>query len=109
MYFPKYIANDISLYFSFINVHFFYNHEDNESGILNALKTNKHLNTMQNHLLVPIRLHILTIRLLMTSASFINYHPGFCGESGPIGRQNKTCGANGPHCGAKEPPTAEPS
>ena len=30
-------------------------------------------------------------------------------EGGPIGRQNETCGAIGPPCGAKEPPTDEAS
>ena len=64
---------------------------------------------MQNHWVVQIRLHILAIRLLRTTASFIKDHPFFLLESGPIGRQNETCGAIGPPCGAKKPPTAEAS
>ena len=38
-------------------------------------ETNKHLNTMPKHWVVQIRLQILAIRLLRTTASFIKDHP----------------------------------
>ena len=63
--------------FSFANVYFFYIHGDNESGIFNVIETNKHLNTMKNHCVVQIRLHILAICLLRTTALFINDHSVF--------------------------------
>ena len=47
------------------------------SGVLNVIKTNKHLNTMGNHWVVQIRLHILAIRLLRTTALFVKDHPVF--------------------------------
>ena len=90
LYFPNNIANAVSLDFSFVNVNFFYIHGDNGSGILYVIETNKHLNTMQNHCVVQIRLHILAISLLRTTASFIKEQPVFLLESGPIGRQNDT-------------------
>ena len=66
------------LYIFFCNVCFFYIHGDNGSGILNVFKTNKHLNTLQNHWVVQIRLHILAIRLLRTTSLFLLDHPVFC-------------------------------
>ena len=66
------------LYIFFCNVFFFYIHGDNGSGILNVFKTNKHLNTLQNHWVVQIRLHILAIRLLRTTSLFLLDHPVFC-------------------------------
>ena len=51
-YFPKNIANPVSLDFSFVNVYFFHIHGDNESGVLNIIETNRHLSTMQNYWLV---------------------------------------------------------
>ena len=38
-----------SLYFSFVNVYFFYIYVDNGSGFINVFKTNKHFNIMQNY------------------------------------------------------------
>ena len=57
--------------------------------------------------MVQIRLHILAIVLLRTTASFNMDQPVFLVGKGPIGQQNETCGAIGPSSGAKEPPTAE--
>ena len=92
-----------------VNVFFFHLHGDDGSGILNIFETNKHQNTMQNHWVVQIRLHILAITLLRTTASFIKDHPAFLLQIGLIGRQNETCGAIRQCCGAKEPPTADAS
>ena len=64
---------------------------------------------MQHYWVVQIRRQIFTIRLLRTTALFIKAYPVFLLESGPIGRHNETCGAIGPPCRAKEPPTAEAS
>ena len=50
---------------------------DNGSGILNVFDTNKHLNTMKNHKVVQIPLHILTVCLLRTTALFIKDYPFF--------------------------------
>ena len=93
----------------FVNVYLFSIHEDNGSGIFNVIETNKHLNTMQNHWVVQIRLHILAIRLLRTTASFFKDTQYFLLESVPIGQQNETCGGIGQPCGAKEPPATEAS
>ena len=109
MYFAKNIANAVSLDLYFVNVYFFYIHGDNGSGILNVIEEKKHLNTIQNHWVVQIRLHILAFSLLRTTASFIKDHPVFLVGSGPIERQNETWGAIGPPCGANEPPPAEAS
>ena len=49
------------LFFPLANVYFFYIHGNNGSNILNVFKPNKHLNTMQNHWVVQIRLNILAI------------------------------------------------
>ena len=57
---------------------------------------------MQHYWVVQIRQQIFTICLLMTPLYFLL-------KSGPFGRQNETCGAIGPPCRAKEPPTAEAS
>ena len=67
----------LSLYIFLLSMFFFfYIHWDNVLGILNGFKTNKHLNPMQIHLVVQIRLHILA-----TSLFFKDYHV-FC-----VGRQ----------------------
>ena len=39
-----------------VSVNLFYLHGDNNSGILNVFERNKHLNTIQNHRVVQIRL-----------------------------------------------------
>ena len=89
LYFPK-ILQMLFLFnfFVVVNFNFFYFFGDNESGILNVIATNNHLNIIQNPLVVQIRLHILAICLLSTTL-YIQL------ESSPIGLQNKTCGAIG--------------
>ena len=63
---------NVSLDISFVNVYLFYVDEDNSSGILKQIfESNKHLNTMQNHWVVQMRLHFLAIFLLSNTASFI--------------------------------------
>ena len=81
------------------NVFFFYLHGDNGSGILNVFETNKHLNTMQNHWVVQIRLHILAIPLLRTTAWFIQDHPVFLvGKRSKQGlRTSSHTSVSGPH------------
>ena len=69
----------------------------------------KKSNTMQNYWVLQNRQYILAVRLRMATALLIKDHLVFLSESSPIGQQNETCGAIGPHCGAKEPPTAEAS
>ena len=61
----------LSLYFCF------YVQEDNGSGNQNLFGTNKHVNTMQNHWVFQIRLDILAICLIRTTALFIKNHPVF--------------------------------
>ena len=97
------IANAVSLDFSFVNVYFFYLHGDNGSGILNVFETKKYLNSMQTYWVVQIILHILAISLFRNTALFIKDHHVFLLEIGLIEKQNETCGAIRPPCGAKEP------
>ena len=54
----------------------FYTYGDIGSGNLNETKK-KHLNTMQNHWVVQIRLNMLATCLLRTTPLFIKDHPVF--------------------------------
>ena len=64
---------------------------------------------MQNYWVLQNRRYISAIHLRMTTALLIKDHLVFLSENSPIGQQNETCGTIGPHCGAKEPSTAEAS
>ena len=80
LYFPNNIANAVSVDFSFVNGYFFYIPGYTGLGILNVIEISNHLNTMQNNCVVQIRLHILAIVLLRTTASSNKDHPVFLVE-----------------------------
>ena len=65
----------------FFQWQFSYFHGDNGSGILNVFETKEYLDTIQNYLLVQIRLHMVAIPFLGTTALFIKDHPALVLEA----------------------------